>query len=673
MIERACAGRAPRLLPARLILVLVLTPVLALGLLPGCSGGQPPPQTPGGVAPSVTPGEVPVPDIGPEGWALVPESELPAPVRDWLVAFRQVGRPFAFAQPAGGISYVVLGQLEPVTVSEVAELPGGYTQVRLESDPTGALHIGIAVAGTGPVLVYDATGELVPSLRDAHFLGVAPLPAESRLVLLQPSPGQTVGLPLRVRGYASAYQGSLGFRVRDGAGRILVERWAVTAAGEPMWGSFETSLVFEPPPGGAVTLEVLDADLGPVPYTEYRLAEVPLTVSATAGCLPDLTDPPATAGQDPAFSPHGRLVAVAVNPPAGNATRPSELRLWDLDSGTVHVLWSGPGPVAHPAWDDTGRYLAFLVGGVEDPSGWREAKVLVHDALDWGPAGTTGLVARYSRYESIEGYLDWASWPAHRLLVSRPPGVWTDPVSQALTDPLDQVQLPALSPSGRQVAWMEYIEGAQELRVCDLDPWLDEASSLGPGTTRTYEVASFPCYGLMNGMMPPPAWLDEDRLVVVVQRPEGHFALYLVERSAGAIAGWAADPVVTELLPLGTRPLAAPGGRSLAFLTRDPITGADSAGVYSLDTGQVTRFPGAAGPAMLWSPDGGRLLVWGGTRAVVCEVATGVAITLLEGGGGRLGWAASWSPDGRVVALAVETADGGWEVRLLGVETRGDR
>lgn len=670
---------------SRWLAVLALTTLISLS---GClgDGGDATAPTPGdgdggGPARPEAPEEMAAPEIGPAGWVEVPEDSLPSVAHAWLAELQRVDRPFVFVHSERDYAYLVISQPEPVAVLRVAEVTGGITQVRLKPDPAGGRYLCLAVAGADPVYVRDANGVLVPEVRDAHFIGAVPLPAEGRIALVEPLPGSTVGLPLRVRGYAVGHQGHVGLHVRDSAGDVLIETWASTACGEPFWGSFETTLTFAVPPGGGVILEVFDVlpgggFAGPdtPPLVERALVALPLTVDAALGCVPPLPYTTMTPGQDPAFSPHGRLVAVALNPASSGPESESQLRVWDLATGAVHVLWSGPGPVAHPAWDATGRRLAFLVGGDEDPSGWREARLVIGNGHPRYPWEETRLTARYSRYESVERYLTWAPWPGERLLVSQPPAVWDCAQDRVLTSPLAKAQLPAMSPSGRQVAWVEYVDGAQQLKVCDLEPWRHAGSNSQHGDILTVDVARFTFHGFLEGMLPPPAWLDEDRLVVTAQEPEGHFALFLVERSGGAAGGTAADwetPKIAKLLPLGTRPLAAPGGGRLAFTALNQETGEAYTGIYSFETGSVMKLSVGLAPAMLWSPDGSHLLLWGGSRATVCDVQTGTETAVLEIDG-RLGWQASWSPDGRVVAVAVELTGGDWEVRLLPVGAGGE-
>lgn len=108
--------------------------------------------------------------------------------------------------------------------------------VRVEGRSSGSLD-GREVAdllGAG-----DGGGQLV---RD-QSLRVAPI------LLDEPGLGATVsGARLVARGEARVASGTVGLRLRDGAGRVVSQGFATLAASPPAWGRFSGALVFAPPP-----------------------------------------------------------------------------------------------------------------------------------------------------------------------------------------------------------------------------------------------------------------------------------------------------------------------------------------------------------------------------------------------------------------------------------------
>jgi WD40 repeat protein len=109
--------------------------------------------------------------------------------------------------------------------------------------------------------------------------------------------------------------------------------------------------------------------------------------------------------------------------------------------------------------------------------------------------------------------------------------------------------------------------------------------------------------------------------------------------------------------------LVTAGDGFAGYVRWDPATGKE-----------VRRFAAPAAPAnpLALSPDGGLLVAAGekGTLQLL-ETATGRAAGLV--GAGTVGYRAEFSPDGRTLAVAARTTDGGTAIVLYEVATRAER
>jgi immunoglobulin-like protein involved in spore germination/sporulation and spore germination protein len=92
------------------------------------------------------------------------------------------------------------------------------------------------------VLVRVGGRSLGPPLARDPEIPLAPI------ALAQPTPDARVkGGRLVVTGQASVYEGTVGLRLRDGAGQVLAQGYATADAGAPGRGSFSGALSFTPP------------------------------------------------------------------------------------------------------------------------------------------------------------------------------------------------------------------------------------------------------------------------------------------------------------------------------------------------------------------------------------------------------------------------------------------
>lgn len=88
--------------------------------------------------------------------------------------------------------------------------------------------------------VFSAEGlEVSRPITRADFPDLAPWDDDPPVVLTEPVPGSTVHGPIRIRGTANVFEAHVGLRVRDPAGRKLVETWTTATCGTGCRGTFE--------------------------------------------------------------------------------------------------------------------------------------------------------------------------------------------------------------------------------------------------------------------------------------------------------------------------------------------------------------------------------------------------------------------------------------------------
>lgn len=94
-----------------------------------------------------------------------------------------------------------------------------------------------------PVTTFSGEGlELEPVMKRADFPDLAPYDEDPPVVLIEPVPGSMVGDSVRVRGTANVFEAHVGLRVRDAAGRVILQTWTTATCGTGCRGTFSKTL-----------------------------------------------------------------------------------------------------------------------------------------------------------------------------------------------------------------------------------------------------------------------------------------------------------------------------------------------------------------------------------------------------------------------------------------------
>jgi Tol biopolymer transport system component len=221
---------------------------------------------------------------------------------------------------------------------------------------------------------------------------------------------------------------------------------------------------------------------------------------------------------------------------------------------------------------------------------------------------------------------------------------------------------PAAAPEGPRLAFLEFVNRPNALRVATGDASLGARTAVAGGSPR---VRPFP-YGLSG-----PAWSPDGALIAFTGMrgpPSGLFKprrrqIYLVAADGG---GLATIPGTRE----GFGPVFFPGGRRIAFAKSKwglPSTTRKSISVWSVDLDgsgltQLTGWaPGIENLPSSFSPDGSILAFT--HRDAIRERVDARALRLSDGRSFVLARNAKWprySPDGsRIAFIGVEAVDGG--------------
>ncbi|MFJ6053777.1 protein kinase [Streptomyces sp. NPDC092307] len=187
------------------------------------------------------------------------------------------------------------------------------------------------------------------------------------------------------------------------------------------------------------------------------------------------------------------------------------------------------------------------------------------------------------------------------------------------------------------------------------EPWTDSTKdnskpSAATPTGTTPSPASFPADPLLIRQDTAPGSPGTCHDVIARRDAGSEKPVALVAGSSGAC---------------DTLPQWSPDHRSFAFTRSTP----DDTAVWTAnaDGSNARRITATAGGRVSWSPDGSRLAVLrkkdGVQQLFVVTVADGVARQLTSGGGQVEDPA--WSPDGRSIAVCLQTEPENWQIHLV--------
>lgn len=200
--------------------------------------------------PRASPADVPVP------FAIVPVSDLPAPVRQWAERFRNTV--LAGTRTFGDHTYLAAAHAGHwVAIREVVRR-GDSLEVTVYVGHGAGEPLAVArIPRFAGDVTFHTVGDDLPQVRNAHGLPEVPLPAEGDAVVLAPQSGAVVQSPLTVEGYARhLFEGHIAVTVRTAGGQLLARQAGTAAACCYDWGSFRLTVPFVAPPGAELVVEV---------------------------------------------------------------------------------------------------------------------------------------------------------------------------------------------------------------------------------------------------------------------------------------------------------------------------------------------------------------------------------------------------------------------------------
>jgi hypothetical protein len=143
------------------------------------------------------------------------------------------------------------------------ESGGGTTSVRLRlgqlvytlTQLPGVRRVRLHLEGR-PVDVFSSEGLMIAeTMNRSEFSDLAPYDDEPPVVITEPVPGSTVGERVVIRGHANVFEANVGLRVRDAAGRVVLETYTTATCGTGCRGRYERELALPDTLWGDVVLE----------------------------------------------------------------------------------------------------------------------------------------------------------------------------------------------------------------------------------------------------------------------------------------------------------------------------------------------------------------------------------------------------------------------------------
>jgi spore germination protein GerM len=177
---------------------------------------------------------------------------------------------FTSAIPAATVlhSVTVDGSIATVDLSQEFTSGGGSLSMEARvaqivftvTQFAGIDHVRFALDGV-PVTTIGGEGLMVDNVDRAAFANVTPL-----ILVESPTPGQTVGAPLHVRGMSNTFEATVNYTLTDSSGvvcsacaeGVIKEGFTTATSGSGTWGTFEFDIPFEVERAGPILLSVYE-------------------------------------------------------------------------------------------------------------------------------------------------------------------------------------------------------------------------------------------------------------------------------------------------------------------------------------------------------------------------------------------------------------------------------
>jgi germination protein M len=169
---------------------------------------------------------------------------------------------FTSAIPAGTVlhSVTVDGSVATVDLSRQFESGGGSLSMQARvaqvvftvTQFPNIDHVRFQLDGA-PVATIGGEGLMVDNVDRAAFAGVTPL-----ILVESPTPGQTVGAPLHVRGMSNTFEATVNYTLTDSSGAVLAEGFTMATSGSGTWGTFAHDIAFRADHAGPGHLSVYE-------------------------------------------------------------------------------------------------------------------------------------------------------------------------------------------------------------------------------------------------------------------------------------------------------------------------------------------------------------------------------------------------------------------------------
>jgi hypothetical protein len=150
-----------------------------------------------------------------------------------------------------------------------AEFQGGTVAIAIRLDDARPWRVATEPTGTGTARLYIDIGG-IPANVNENIAVYGPIPNQGM-------GDRATGCTCTVQGTARVFEGSIGWRVRDGNGREVARGNVKASRGTgPVWGMFTAMVTIPAGVAGQVSIEVFS--LGPRDGSEQDVIRIPVTV-----------------------------------------------------------------------------------------------------------------------------------------------------------------------------------------------------------------------------------------------------------------------------------------------------------------------------------------------------------------------------------------------------------
>ena len=363
----------------------------------------------------------------------------------------------------------------------------------------------------------------------------------------------------------------------------------------------------------------------------------------------------AVRGHNPRFSPDGTKIAYWTGLNGNNRFATGRIYIIPVAGGPTVRIAPDFADARYPTWSPDGKLLLF--------NGTKEYGRMPESASQWYLARADGTgdiestnFAGVLQSSGLTPYASPPAWVGDRLFFAsyrgEPSNIWSASVANGLRLTIGSLtQLtsgPAIEAEPQTIDTGTVVFATLDSKV---NIWTSPLHSTAGGTMRRVTSTAFTVTAQPS--------VSRDGKYLAFQRKEGLKRFVYVK-----------DLVTGEEMRLSPqnsfRPVVNPDGSRVAFAQKDGTE--EPIWIYEIGTGALSKVCANCGMVQDWTPDGLGLVYSAGSRPILSllDIRDRRVISLLESSAELLYDEFRFSPDGRHVAFARQSAEGQRQIVLAG-------